>query len=128
MQHGEVYGVEFTASYTHGGFSTYANIAYSVAKGEDWNSAQFLFRSDPTLAYVKNHWIYLDHDQTVTGSFGAAYTWNEGRRASTRLYVDAIYGSGLRTTAADDPATFQTADRFPLITPSTSARSKVSNS
>jgi outer membrane receptor protein involved in Fe transport len=94
---GEVYGAEFTANYTHGGFSTYANLAYSVAKGEDWDSAQFLF-SPSDLAYVKNHWIFLDHDQTVSGSFGADYTWNESPRYSTRVYVDAIYGSGLRTT------------------------------
>jgi outer membrane receptor protein involved in Fe transport len=92
---GEIYGVEFTGSYDIGGFSTYANLAYSVAKGEDWNSAQFLF--DPTdAADVKNHWINLDHAQTVTGSFGAAYTWNEGKNSTTRVYVDAIYGSGLR--------------------------------
>jgi outer membrane receptor protein involved in Fe transport len=92
---GKIYGVEFTANYEHGGFSTYANLAYSVAKGEDWNSAQFLF--DPAdLAYVKNHWIYLDHDQRISGSFGAAYTWNESSKAATRVYVDAIYGSGLR--------------------------------
>jgi outer membrane receptor protein involved in Fe transport len=92
---GEIYGVELTGSYVHGGFSSYANLAYSVAKGEDWNSAQFLF--DPAdAAYVKDHWIYLDHDQRVTGSFGMAYTWNEGRSASTRVYVDALYGSGLR--------------------------------
>ena len=43
---GRVYGVEFTGSYTHGGFSTYANVAWSQAQGEDWSSAQFLF--DPT--------------------------------------------------------------------------------
>ena len=74
---GEVYGVEFTASYNHGGFSTYANVAVSRAQGEDWNSAQFLFDpADP--AYVQNHWISLDHDQRVTGSFGASYTWKEG--------------------------------------------------
>ncbi len=92
---GEVYGVEFTGSYNNSGFSTYANLAYGVAKGEDWNSAQFLF--DPTdAAYVQNHWINLDHAQTVTGSFGAAYTWNEGKNRTTRVYVDAIYGSGLR--------------------------------
>jgi outer membrane receptor protein involved in Fe transport len=99
---GEIYGGEFTASYNQGGFSSYANVAYSVAKGENWNSSQFLF--DPTdLAYVKNHWIYLDHDQTVTGSFGASYLWNEGSRASTRIYVDALYGSGLRTDAPGVP-------------------------
>ena len=40
---GRVYGVEFTGSYNQGGFSTYANLAYSVAQGEDWDSAQFLF-------------------------------------------------------------------------------------
>ena len=94
--HGEIYGAELTASYTDGGFSTYANFAYSVAKGEDWNSAQFLF--DPTdAAYVKGHWIYLDHDQELTGSFGTSYLWNESSRTSTRVYMDALYGSGLRT-------------------------------
>jgi len=91
---GRVYGVEFTGSYATGGFSSYANVAYSVAQGEDWNSAQFLF-SPNDLAYVQNHWIYLDHDQRVSGSFGAAYTWKEVR-GSTHVYVDAIYGSGLR--------------------------------
>jgi outer membrane cobalamin receptor len=95
---GEIYGVEFTANYTHGGFSTYANVAVSKAQGETWSSSQFLF--DPNdAAYVQNHWIALDHDQRVTGSFGAAYTWNEGDRSSTRVYVDALYGSGLRTDA-----------------------------
>ena len=95
---GEVHGVEFTASYTSGGFSTYANIANSVAKGETWSSAQFLF--DPAdLKYVANHWIYLDHDQDLSGSFGASYLFKEARGVSTRLYADALYGTGLRTDA-----------------------------
>ena len=97
---GRVYGVEFSGSYTTGGFSTYANVAYSVAQGEDWSSAQFQF--DPNdAAYVKNHWIYLDHDQRVTGSFGASYLWKESNHSSTRVYVDALYGSGLRTDSTD---------------------------
>ncbi len=97
---GKIYGIEFPINYTHGGFSSYANVAYSVAQGQDWNSSQFLF--DPTdAAYVKNHWIYLDHDQRVTGSFGAAYVWKEGANSSTRVYVDSIYGSGLRTDSTD---------------------------
>jgi outer membrane receptor protein involved in Fe transport len=98
---GEIYGVEFTSSYTTGGLSLFANVAYSVAKGEEWSSAQFLF--DPAdIAYVKNHWISLDHDQRVSGSFGASYLWKRSD-GSTRLYVDALYGSGLRTdgTAPD---------------------------
>jgi outer membrane receptor protein involved in Fe transport len=99
---GRVYGVEFTGSYNRGGFSSYANLAWSQAQGKNWNSAQFLF--DPNdAAYVQNHWIYLDHDQRVTGSFGMAYTWNECARASSRVYVDALYGSGLRTDAPGVP-------------------------
>ncbi|HEU6449478.1 MAG TPA: TonB-dependent receptor [Verrucomicrobiae bacterium] len=99
---GRIYGVEFTSSYTHDGLSLYANVAYSVAQGQDWNSSQFLF--DPAdIAYVKNHWIYLDHDQRVTGSFGASYLFKEGEHNSTRVYVDAIYGSGLRTDAPGVP-------------------------
>ena len=40
---GRVYGLELTASYETNGFATYANAAYSVARGENWDSAQFLF-------------------------------------------------------------------------------------
>ena len=92
---GRVYGVEFTGSYNQAGFSAYANLAYSVAQGENWSSAQFLF--DPaSLAYVQNHWIYLDHDQRVTGTFGTSYLWKESDKTSTQVYVDAVYGTGLR--------------------------------
>lgn len=93
---GRIRGVEFSANYDHGGFSTYANVAYSVAQGMGAESAQFLWPDPTTLAYVNNHWVYLDHDQRVSGSFGAAYLWTEGRHYATRVYVDAIYGSGLR--------------------------------
>jgi outer membrane receptor protein involved in Fe transport len=99
---GQVYGVEVTGSYATGGFSSYANVAYSVAQGKDWNSAQFLF-SPNDLTYVQNHWIYLDHDQRISGSFGAAYTWKE-IRGGTRVYMDAIYGSGLRQDGGGDIA------------------------
>ena len=98
---GQVDGVELTGSYAHGGFSAYANLARSVAKGRDWDSAQFLF--DPAdLAYVANHWIYLDHDQALSGSFGMAYRWRQSR-SDTQVSADAIYGTGLRTdsTAPD---------------------------
>ncbi|HTR40706.1 MAG TPA: TonB-dependent receptor [Pseudomonadales bacterium] len=92
---GRIYGVEGTASYNLGGFSTYANFTWSVAQGQNWSSAQFLF--DPaSLAYVQNHWIYLDHDQEFSGSFGTSYTLRESQYNSSLFYVDAIYGSGLR--------------------------------
>ncbi|HVU15567.1 MAG TPA: TonB-dependent receptor [Candidatus Didemnitutus sp.] len=96
---GRVYGVELSSSYTSGGFTAYANVARSIAQGRDWISAQFLF--DPAdLAYVKNHWIYLDHAQQLSGSFGAAYSWKH-RQQRTQVYVDLLYGSGLRNDAVD---------------------------
>ena len=94
---GRVFGIEFTGSYASGGFSIYMNLARSEAKGMDWDSAEFLF--DPAdLAYVKDHWIHLDHDQRLSGSFGTAYVWTEDR-GSTRVYTDVLYGTGLRTDA-----------------------------
>lgn len=40
---------------------------------------------------MKNHWIFLDHDQRFTGSAGASYTWNDWKITS-----DFLYGNGLR--------------------------------
>jgi hypothetical protein len=102
---GRVYGVEFPISYNLGGFSAYANIAYSKAQGLDINSAQFLFGPGgpgTKLGYSRNNWIYLDHDQTVTGSFGAAYAWKHPWGGS-RVFADALYGSGLRMDGGPIP-------------------------
>lgn len=83
-------GVEFSAAYDRGAFSTYANIAVSEAKGKHIVSSQFNF--DPNdLAYIASHDIYLDHDQTYTASAGASYHWG-----GTRIGGDLLYGSGLR--------------------------------
>jgi outer membrane receptor protein involved in Fe transport len=109
---GEIYGLELTGSYTDGGFTTYLNLAHSVAKGEDWSSAQFLF--DPAdLAYVRNHWIFLDHDQALTGSFGASYHWKQAR-GDRRVFVDILYGTGLRTdSVAPDGTTIPNGGTVP---------------
>jgi outer membrane receptor protein involved in Fe transport len=94
-ERGRVYGLEFTTSYQTNGFSAYANVAYSVAQGENWDSAQFLF-APGDLAYVQNHWISLDHDQTYSATAGLSYRLNESRQASTMAYLDIVAGSGLR--------------------------------
>ncbi len=100
---GEINGVEFSGSYARGGFSSYLNLAHSVGKGKDWSSSQFLF--DPSrLAYVKDHWIFLDHDQALSGSFGASYLWKRPR-GDTRVYVDLLYGTGLRTDLSEPDGT-----------------------
>ncbi len=109
---GEIYGVELTASYTRGGFSTYLNLARAKAQGRDWISSQFLF--DPAdLAYVHTHAIALDHDQALTGSFGAAYRWKRSR-GDTQVFIDTLYGSGLRTDAtAPDGSTIPNGGTVP---------------
>ena len=99
---GRVEGVEFTGSYVRDPWSFYANVALSKAKGTEISSAQFLF-SQHDLDYIQNHWIYLDHDQSVTGSFGGAYTWTDklgaDKLGKMRLFADVITGSGLRQSA-----------------------------
>ncbi|HEX5378942.1 MAG TPA: TonB-dependent receptor, partial [Phenylobacterium sp.] len=71
---GEVKGVEFTAGYARGAFSTYLNLAVSKAQGKGIVSSQFNF--DPAdLAFIRDHFIHVDHDQTYTGSAGASYAW-----------------------------------------------------
>ncbi|WP_206957074.1 TonB-dependent receptor [Trinickia acidisoli] len=100
---GRTYGLELTASYTHENASAYLNVAYSHAQGKDIESAQFNF-TPAELAYIANHWVYLDHDQRVTASFGGSYAI--GR---TTLTADATVGSGLRSG-------FANTDRLPWYT------------
>ncbi|MDR3506701.1 MAG: TonB-dependent receptor [Caulobacteraceae bacterium] len=89
-QDGLQYGIEFSSSYQHGPLSAYFNLAYQRAQGRNIVSSQFNF--DPgDLAYIKNNYIYLDHDQKFTGSAGVSYLW-----LGTRFSTDLIYGGGLR--------------------------------
>ena len=90
-------GVEFSVNYTGGHLTAYANLAIARAKGKDIVSSQFNF--DPgDLAYIHNHFIFLDHDQTYTASAGATY-----RLGDTRVSGDLLYGSGLRRTPDGAP-------------------------
>ena len=91
---GKQYGMEFTAAYTVEHFTSYANLALQNAKGKQFTSAQFNFSPD-TLAYVHDHYISMDHEQRVTGSGGASYTWS-----GTTIGGDFLYGYGLRASLA----------------------------
>ncbi|HEX4141195.1 MAG TPA: TonB-dependent receptor, partial [Candidatus Methylacidiphilales bacterium] len=101
---GQVDGVEFTGNYQVSGlvdpkdaFNIYANFAVSQAFGSDIISNQYEFSADD-LAYINNHYIYLDHNQTFSGSFGASYVlWD------TMLYADLLYQSGLRADSDNAP-------------------------
>ena len=91
----EVKGIELTGSYDKGPWSLYGNVAWSDAQGTNINSAQFNFSADD-LAYISQHNIYLDHNQSISGSAGAAYTFNQDSDWATRVSGDVIVGSGLR--------------------------------
>lgn len=95
-------GIELTSSYDRGPWSAYGNVAVSKAMGKNIVSAQYNFAPDE-LAYISNNWIHLDHDQRWTGSAGIAYTANMDSDHPTRLSVDAIVQSGLRTSTATVP-------------------------
>ena len=88
--HGRQYGAELTADYTDGNFSAYGNFALEHAVGIDWISSQFSFDPDD-FAYVKDHYIHLDHEQYASASAGVTYKW-----MNTVFSSDMIYGTGLR--------------------------------
>ena len=94
-EYGRVYGIEFTGNYKAGNVSAYLNVALSRAQGKNVTSAQFNFDA-AELAYISDHWVYLDHDQRVTLSMGGAYDF--GKNTVT---ADAIVGSGLRSGFAN---------------------------
>jgi hypothetical protein len=93
--HGIQTGVELTASYDRGPLSLYGNLAWSRAMGKDINSAQYNF-SAADLAFIQDNFIHLDHDQTWSGSAGAAYTLRQDSPYPTRVSVDLLVQSGLR--------------------------------
>ena len=92
---GQVYGAELSSNYTQGGFSTFGNFSYVTTLGKDIISQQFLF-DNAELAYIHDHYIKLDHEGQYTASIGFSYTWK-----NDMVYVDALYGSGLRSGFAN---------------------------
>ena len=92
---GRQYGVEFSTSLSRENFSVYTNFAYGVAQGINIVSDQFLF-GVKELAFIRKHYVFLDHDQTFTESTGIAY-----KVAGFMLSLTQIYGSGLRSGFAN---------------------------
>ena len=93
-KYGRNSGVEFTLNYQDGPFTAYGNMAVSKAQGRLLASSQFNFAPDDQ-AYVADNYIYVDHDQTTSLSMGGSYKFG-----ATRLSLDGLYGSGLRTDGA----------------------------
>ena len=93
---GTVYGGEFSALYNEGGFSAFANFSWVKTMAHDIDTQQFNFAADE-LAYIQGHNIKLDHESEYTISAGAAYTFLR----DNRVYIDMLYGSGLRAGFAN---------------------------
>jgi outer membrane receptor protein involved in Fe transport len=89
---GKVRGLELSAIYTQKYWGAYLNAALQKAEGKMINSGQALFGADE-LAYIANHYIHVDHDQTYTMSGGANYHFGD-----SQISADFLYGSGLRRT------------------------------
>lgn len=92
---GRIRGINAYANFQRGPWLVYGNLSVSKAQGRQIVSSQFSF--DPAdLAYIAKNYIYLDHDQTWTGSAGASYAFAHGALRGLKLGSSMIYGSGLR--------------------------------
>ncbi len=107
-KHGKEYGINFNLAKMKSSYGAYLNLAYSVARAEDAIDQQYNFTSDQ-LQYLQSNYIYMDHDQTYTASFGGYYK----PLKHTKVYIDNIYGSGLASgdyppNTTHRPSYFQT--------------------
>lgn len=93
----QVAGWELFTNYDKGPWSIYANLAWTRTSAININSAQFNFEQ-AELDYISNNWIFTDHNQSWTGSAGAAYIFNQGSDWATRASADVLFGTGLRTS------------------------------
>lgn len=92
---GRVEGAELSSIYKEGGFSAFANFSWVKTLAHGIDSQQFEFDPDE-LAFINTHNIKLDHESEYTVSAGASYTWKDNK-----VYVDFLYGSGLRAGFAN---------------------------
>lgn len=102
---GRMRGVEFSVNYEDGPVDAWFNLTQGRATGRGIISGQYNFDEDE-LAYIRDHWVHLDHDQKLAASGGVSYAID----ADTRIGADFVYGSGLRSGFANTgslPAYFQ---------------------
>jgi outer membrane receptor protein involved in Fe transport len=88
-------GFELKGKYQNGNFKSYANFSFSIIKGIDVESNQYLIDA-ATYNFLLNNWHYIDDMQLMTGSAGASYRWD-----NTLFSTSLLYGSGLRSGFAN---------------------------
>jgi len=92
---GHVNGAEISSTYDQNGFSAFGNFAWVNTEATGVASQQYLFAADE-LAWIDSHNVKLDHESQYTASAGVSYSWR-----NDRVYVDMLYGSGLRSGFAN---------------------------
>lgn len=92
---GRDYGAELSSTYKKGGVSLFGNFAWVSATGRDISSSEYLI-GNSELTYISSRFIKLDHESEYTASAGASYVWK-----NNRVYMDILYGSGLRAGFAN---------------------------
>jgi outer membrane receptor for ferrienterochelin and colicin len=95
-RYGLVYGAEASTAYKQGGFTAFANFAWVLTRGKDIDSQQFTI-DNTELSYIQSNAIPLDHQSEYTASAGVSYEWK-----NNQVYLDVLYGSGLRSGFAND--------------------------
>jgi outer membrane receptor protein involved in Fe transport len=100
-----VYGAELSSTYRQGGFSAFGNVGVVETRARDIDSQQFQIDPDE-LAFIKDHYIKLDHEAEVAGSLGVAYEWRHDR-----VYLDFLAATGLRSGFAN---TGQVGPHYPV--------------
>ena len=95
-EEGKDYGPEISSTFKQGGLTLFGNFAYVTAEGRNFITNQYLVSPDDQ-AFARHNFIKLDHESEFTASAGISYTWKDNR-----VYVDALYGSGLRAGAHND--------------------------
>ena len=95
-RHGTVYGAEASSTYKIGSLSLFGNLAFVYTQAEEVTSQQFEFDPDE-LTYINHHYVHLDHESDFTSSAGASYSPTK----NDLVYVDFLYGSGLRAGFAN---------------------------
>jgi len=102
-------GIELSATYNQGNWSGYLNFAVAEAKGKNIISGQSTFAPDE-LAYIADHYIYLDHDQRYSLSSGLSYRFGD-----SHVNGDLVYGSGLRRTPEGAPPNSGTVPSYATV-------------
>jgi outer membrane receptor protein involved in Fe transport len=87
---GYMYGIDVSASYVHGGFSSFINFSASDGWATGITSSQFEFENDE-LDTINGNYVRFDQTQLFVGSAGMAYTWN-----NLTIHTDMIYQDGIR--------------------------------